>query len=612
VLTALWSIEHACSCPANLSVLRYLSPVLSNAQDQYLSKSSLPNAQGVLYLSLLCPQPAVLRPCTHPSEPLNTFTSSWLKTASPAGIGLHPVMRIFASLAKYYVDHFTFRYQRYEFVVRVFLNFFNHVYAILKHCYLFHRLSIPCPTLLSVRMQRTFFLRHNFKAWMQKISRKVFYSPINCLQVVAFNCFHSSWKHRRESCAAVWRLRLGCRRPSRFLERLPYSPCLEFDAKPPVMHRAGVGHVPVGGGSPRGVSWASIESFSKSTPKTFDKRSKLLYAAHVDAVAGLKKDPPDKYVYAAIPLISMVDMLSLVNVRAIAKLHGIAVGSRCNATSLKSYIGEHSCFSCTGHITVFSVEKSAAEKQIDCTVKSVEKGSALKASDKNMTHRKKEMPANDNICISFPPKPASKDLEHAIIRDACRRMDPENFEEVGCAVCGELELRKNTSRLKGVKFLLNILEAPGVTRIERKVDGSPIKEYKGPVLDYGCSSVCNGCRGDIRRGKVPRLALSNGLWLGAVPNVLKSLSFVEKILVARVRHTCAFVKVASGMRKMKANIVAFESPIPKIYNILPPPRRHFQADAKAFRLHVCLLVVVLDLLINDIFDRWVCFSCSEC
>ena len=26
------------------------------------------------------------------------------------------------------------------------------------------------------------------------------------------------------------------------------------------------------------------------------------------------------------------------------------------------------------------------------------------------------------------------------------------------------------------------------------------------------------------------------------------------------------------MRKMKANVVAFESPIPKVYNVLPPPR----------------------------------------
>src|SRR5271168_317723 len=158
-------------------------------------------------------------------------------------------------------------------------------------------------------------------------------------------------------------------------------------------------------------------------------------------------------------------------------------------------------------------------------------------------------------------------------------MNPENFEEVGCAVCGELELRKNTSRLKCVKNLLNILEEPGVTRMERKLDTSPIREYKGPVLDYGCSNNCNGCRGDIRRGKVPRLALSNNLWLGAVPNVLKNLTFVEKILVARARHTCAFVKVASGCHipYLTSNP---SSPTPTFWTYLRPLlRRYFNSTS---------------------------------
>ena len=223
------------------------------------------------------------------------------------------------------------------------------------------------------------------------------------------------------------------------------------------MCHVSVGHV--GGGSRRGISWALIESFSKSTPKTFDKRSMLLYAAHIDEVASLEDYPPSEHVYAAIPLVSMVDVLPLVNVRAIATLHGIAVGSQCNAMSLKSYIGEHSCLKCTGHITVFSIEKNAAKKHVDRTVKSIVKVNALKASDKSMTCKKKEIPATDDI--PFPLEPATKNLEYAIIRDACKRMDPENFEEVGCAVCGELELRKNTSRLKSVKILLKILEKVG-------------------------------------------------------------------------------------------------------------------------------------------------------
>ena len=557
--------------PAALSIFhryRYLS-VLSNAQDHQLSKCSLPNVREVVSLSLPCPEPVVLSTCQCTRSSANVFAYTWSRTAFPAGMGLHPTLRIFGSIVKYHVSRFTSWCRRHDFVVHIFLNMFNHVYAILKYCYLFHRLSVPSPTLLCVETQRSFFLQHDFKALMLKLSRKVFFSPINCLQTVALKCLCSPSQRRRNiPGAAALRFRLGCRKPSRCLKRFP---CLisDKDAKPPVISHMGVGHV--GGGSRRRISWTLIDRFVKSTPITFDKRCMLLYAAHVDEI-GLKNYPPSKYVYATIPLISIVDVLSLANVRAIATLHGIAVGSRCNAASLKSYVAKHSCSKCTGHVTVFSFEKNAAEKQVDRTVKSVAKANALKASDKKPTTTKKEIPATNEINISFPPEPASKDLEHAIIRDACKRMDPENFEEVGCAVCGELKLRKNTSRLKSVKNLLKILEIPGVTRIERKLDNSPIREYKGPVLDYGCSDICNECRGDIRRGKVPRLALSNNLWLGAVPNVLKNLTFVEKILVARVRHTCAFVKVSTGMRKMKANIVAFESPIQKIYNILPPPR----------------------------------------
>jgi hypothetical protein len=68
------------------------------------------------------------------------------------------------------------------------------------------------------------------------------------------------------------------------------------------------------------------------------------------------------------------------------------------------------------------------------------------------------------------------------------------------------------------------------------------------------------------------LALAQGLWLGNVPTELSSLRFIEKILIARVRHTCCFIKISTGGRKMKANTIAFETPIPKVYHQLPPPR----------------------------------------
>ena len=61
-----------------------------------------------------------------------------------------------------------------------------------------------------------------------------------------------------------------------------------------------------------------------------------------------------------------------------------------------------------------------------------------------------------------------------------------------------------------MKNFLSILEIAGVTRVERAADTKPIKEFKGPVLDYLCSLICDACRADVRNGKVPRQMQSPG------------------------------------------------------------------------------------------------------
>ena len=83
--------------------------------------------------------------------------------------------------------------------------------------------------------------------------------------------------------------------------------------------------------------------------------------------------------------------------------------------------------------------------------------------------------------------------------------------------------------------------------------------------------ICVMCRAAIRKGNVPANALATGLWIGKVPPELSELRFIEKLLIARLRHNCCFVRVASGMRKMTSHVVAFQSPTPKLYQALPPP-----------------------------------------
>ncbi len=71
--------------------------------------------------------------------------------------------------------------------------------------------------------------------------------------------------------------------------------------------------------------------------------------------------------------------------------------------------------------------------------------------------------------------------------------------------------------------------------------------------------------------KLPKKSLANSLWLGQVPAELSDLTFAEQLLIARVRINRFAVKVDSGMQKTKCNIIAFQNPVPQIYDTLPPP-----------------------------------------
>ena len=269
----------------------------------------------------------------------------------------------------------------------------------------------------------------------------------------------------------------------------------------------------------------TIQSYIVSQPSTLHDRSILSYVGYVEKVK-VKAYPNDQFVHANISLLVVSQLPSLTNARSIAASHGIATGSRCNTSQLRSFVEQHECVSCPSYLTIFSVENDSATKHILQNRKYRKNLKTLKSTSTTMT-------SDQLIHTEFPPLPSSIELEHTIIKDVCKHMDPVSFEEVGCAVCGKLHYRAKTSRLKAIKFFLSILEAPDITRVERKSDKASTKEYKGPVLDYSCSSICDGCQSDVRQGKIPKLALAQGLWLGNVPLVLDSLTFIEKLLVQK-------------------------------------------------------------------------------
>ncbi|KAF8809761.1 hypothetical protein BYT27DRAFT_7093704, partial [Phlegmacium glaucopus] len=251
----------------------------------------------------------------------------------------------------------------------------------------------------------------------------------------------------------------------------------------------------------------------------------------------------------------------------IARLHHIVIGSHVAKSEFSHYFDGHNCVSCSLYSSVFRVvESNTVKDKIHKRLVRVNlnKDAASPNEVKNDCGTSEDTPCkkllgsegeNDldpNIKpTEFPPAPVDDILSQNIISNFCADSSPSVLDESGCAVCGRLYPLKQLTRLKAIKNLLGVLHTSGVTRIERLTSAQPIREFKGPVLDYTTNQVCNDCRQQLRKGKVPRYALANGLWLGPVPKELSCLNFVERLLIARVRINSCFVRVASsGLRKM--------------------------------------------------------------
>src|SRR6202522_2362706 len=173
--------------------------------------------------------------------------------------------------------------------------------------------------------------------------------------------------------------------------------------------------------------------------------------------------------------------------------------------------------------------------------------------------------------LKFPPSPPSKHLMHKIISGFCSDTHPSKFEEAGCAVCGQLVVMTNLVQMKDVKCSLDPLVRVGVTRLPWCSIEDPIKEMDGPIVDAKCKHICHECIRFLEKKVMPPMALANGLWVGNVPKELSDLTFVERLLISRIRSNRCIVHVLKGGWKMRANAIMFSTPIPKLCNIKRAP-----------------------------------------
>ena len=347
-------------------------------------------------------------------------------------------------------------------------------------------------------------------------------------------------------------------------------------------------HLHVGGGRVPTVSLDTLRPYVDVSNKNFPPTSRLRYVAHnhrnaVEAIyAGM-----DNHVYGNIPLEQFVADLTVKDVKYIGQVHGVHIPSRPRMNDVPDMFKGHSCPCCSTHVSVFALHavKTNAERskkwynKLDTSrKKDKQRRQEARGLPEDEKQKKAEQQKDKRKAVKegphkFPPPPPSTELKETVVRGWCNDTSPSVFAEGGCTICGQLTPVSQLKRLVDVKCDLNVLtrDGMGLTRLERSSPKDPISEVKGPILDHACSNICRSCEDSLAQGLTPKYALANGLWLGSVPSELQDLSYAEQLLISRVRRNRCIVQVSSGMHKMKSNVIAFENPMPKIYQRLPPP-----------------------------------------
>lgn len=231
------------------------------------------------------------------------------------------------------------------------------------------------------------------------------------------------------------------------------------------------------------------------------------------------------------PLFTLIPLIPVPVARKIACIHNVKIPRHISKDELAGYFKNHNCINCNLYFTIFSV----VPNKPDPSNVNRSQNRSTEASDVKKACMKEEISSSKSeINVPFPPPALDNKLTHKIIKNFCQDLQPKNFEESGCAVCGELVCNCYLSPLKHVKRMLHILEAPGVTRIERHDISKPIREFKGPVLDYRCNKVCIECRQNLRKGKVQNWLWHETCGLEQFQNLLSCCSSTPQLLL----HSC--------------------------------------------------------------------------
>ncbi|KAF8208025.1 hypothetical protein K438DRAFT_1961541 [Mycena galopus ATCC 62051] len=243
--------------------------------------------------------------------------------------------------------------------------------------------------------------------------------------------------------------------------------------------------------------------------------AKLVYDDHgLDVAASLTRK--HSFVAVDVPFDILVPGLTRTEMTYVAQQHNILLPSRLNVQRAKELLSKHSCDKCRKLLCVMDIVMPALPPKHTRLPAAVSKNNAntyarrkkkhlvepsaaqlhniaatVSAQAKAYRHARNMQDNSQEDDLSplqeFPPPPPSmKDL-HRILTNSVLAVQPEQFVEAGCAVCGKLSPLSKLTPMADFKPSLAVLNKAGVTRKERFSAGEAIEDREGPILAEGCT-----------------------------------------------------------------------------------------------------------------------------
>lgn len=281
-------------------------------------------------------------------------------------------------------------------------------------------------------------------------------------------------------------------------------------------------------------------------------------------VKRISLDPPmndgvTQLVVPDIPLGILAKHLTVQGIRTLARHHGLSLGSKWSKQQCTDTIVQHQCVACTSLHYVL-------EPVIGSGVGSGTSADWLDNDPEPFLWRTfMSIPTSE----AYPPRPTTMEDIARAMGAYCNELTPDAVVQAGCTVCGTLHRRADMSAFDEASYDMGLLQELQCARLQRFSVADPVKYDQGPIRLPDLSHICAECHSSLAKGKRPKMALANHLWLGEVPDCLKDLTLGEHALISRIRYNQCVVRVSHGHAKMIANVIAFEHPSKKIYDRLP-------------------------------------------